>query len=102
LLGPIYDSCDNGDTVSQPAAGRTRRVAAGATGGTRFFSGRAKISPTEMSQPTNTLARDAIVELCGIDGRFDRIDDGGIVVLGLADERRKRPPPHQRRRKRTH
>src|SRR6516225_3238092 len=33
----------------------------------------------------NTLARDAVVRLCGIGGRFDRLDDGGIVILGLVD-----------------
>ena len=86
-MGPIYDSCDNGDTVSQPAAGRTRLVAAGATGGSRFFSRARKNLANRISQPTNTLARDAIVELCGIGGRFDRLDDGGIVILGLVDQR---------------
>ena len=59
-MGPIYDSCDNGDTVSQPAAGRTRLVAAGATGGSRFFSRARKNLANRISQPTNTLARDAI------------------------------------------
>ena len=50
----------------------------------------------------NTLARDAVVRLCGIGGRFDRLDDGGIVILGLVDARRNRPHPHQGCRKRTH
>ena len=50
----------------------------------------------------NTLARDAVVRLCGIGGRFDRLDDGGIVILGLVDAQRNRPHPHQGCRKRTH
>jgi len=49
----------------------------------------------------NTLARDAVVRLCGIGGRFDRLDDGGIVILGLVDAGRNRPHPHQGCRKRT-